>query len=261
MRFISGIGVVLAILMGFSGAGLIGQAHAEETAKPTKLAALERATATKTDVSQPVGAQVEKAVKKSVIRRPVRRSPTLVAKIDLTRQRITVTAHGRTVYHWKISSGRAGYHTPRGTFRPKWAAKMHYSRKYDGAPMPYAVFFNGGVATHGTNAVGRLGSPASHGCIRLHTANARRLYKLVMKHGYARTRFVVTGATPQTRVIAKRKTRRNVARYRAPQPRVRRYQPKRAYRPSPRYFAPQQRYYAPRRYTRRYQLTFPGDGY
>lgn len=123
-------------------------------------------------------------------------APTLIARIDLTNQRITVTEHGKSLHTWKISSGRAGYLTPRGTFRPSWASKMWYSRTYDNAPMPYAVFFNDGIATHGTNAVHALGRPASHGCIRLTTANARRLYQLVHRHGYARTRFIVTGTTP-----------------------------------------------------------------
>ena len=120
---------------------------------------------------------------------------------------MTVKAGGKVLHSWKISSGRRGYETPRGSFRPSWASRMWYSRQYDGAPMPYAVFFNQGIATHGTNAVGRLGRPASHGCIRLRTAHAKKFYKLVHRHGYKRTRIIVTGKAKQTRV-AKRSRRR-----------------------------------------------------
>ena len=136
-------------------------------------------------------------------------TPTLHATIDLTRQRMVVKANGRTLYSWKISSGRSGHETPTGKFRPKWMAKDWYSRTYDMAPMPYAVFFNGGIATHGTSAVGRLGRPASHGCIRLQTSNARKFYNLVHRHGRARTRIVVTGRARQTRSRVARRRPRN----------------------------------------------------
>ncbi len=127
--------------------------------------------------------------------------PTLVARIDLTGQRLTVHSGGVQLHSWKISSGRAGHETPTGTYRPGWMAKQWYSRKYDMAPMPYSVFFNGGIATHGTTAVGRLGRPASHGCIRLRTANARVFYNLVRRHGLRNTRIIVTGRAVQTSTI------------------------------------------------------------
>lgn len=70
--------------------------------------------------------------------------------------------------------------------------KMWHSRKYNMSPMPYSIFYHGGYAIHGTNAVSKLGSPASHGCVRLHTTNAKRLYALVKKIGPGNTRIVVT---------------------------------------------------------------------
>ena len=120
-------------------------------------------------------------------------STTLSATIDLARQRMTVKAGGTTLHSWEISSGTYGHETPAGRFRPKWIARKWHSRKYNMAPMPYSVFFNGGIATHGTNAVSRLGHPASHGCIRLRTLNARTFYQLVRKHGLKQTRITVTG--------------------------------------------------------------------
>ena len=53
--------------------------------------------------------------------------------------------------------------------------------------MPYAVFFRGGYAIHGTTAVGALGRPASHGCIRLSPENAKLLYQLVQQMGLENT--------------------------------------------------------------------------
>jgi lipoprotein-anchoring transpeptidase ErfK/SrfK len=63
--------------------------------------------------------------------------------------------------------------------------RMWYSRKYDNAPMPHALFFEGGLAIHGTNAIRQLGRPASHGCVRLSPGNARTLFDLVRQHGGA----------------------------------------------------------------------------
>lgn len=125
--------------------------------------------------------------------------PTLIAKINLTTQQMTVSSNGRELHSWRISSGRRGYETPPGTFKPNWLVRRWYSRQYRGAPMPYAVFFNRGIATHGTKSVGMLGRPASHGCIRLRTANARTFYNLVQSHGKSRTQILVTGRAKQRR--------------------------------------------------------------
>ncbi len=62
------------------------------------------------------------------------------------------------------------------------------------APMPHAVFFNGGIAVHATSAVGMLGRPASHGCIRLAPGNAATFFNLVARHGKGATRIVVHGS-------------------------------------------------------------------
>jgi lipoprotein-anchoring transpeptidase ErfK/SrfK len=95
---------------------------------------------------------------------------------------------------WAISSGRRGYATPTGTFRPAWMARMWRSRQYDDAPMPHSIFFNKGIAFHATSAVSMLGRPASHGCLRLAPAHAAELFALVRRHGLRNTRVVVEGA-------------------------------------------------------------------
>lgn len=139
---------------------------------------------------------------------PAPKPITLVFDIDLTRQHMTVREHGKVVGSWPISSGREGYRTPIGTFRPAWKAKMWYSRQYDDAPMPHAVFFNGGIAMHATYATGMLGRPASHGCIRQSPANAARTYALVSRHSHAQTRIRVFGAPRDTGSKLSRRDRR-----------------------------------------------------
>ena len=53
---------------------------------------------------------------------------------------------------------------------------MHHSNKYDNAPMPFAQFFDpAGIAMHaGFNP----GHPASHGCVRMPSAFAKKLYSV-----------------------------------------------------------------------------------
>ena len=113
----------------------------------------------------------------------------LVAKVDLGDQRMQVFVDGKLRHSWSISSGRRGYDTPTGAYRPKRLERTWYSRQYDDAPMPYAVFFNAGYAIHGGHA--RVGGRASHGCVRLTTGNAATFYNLVSAHGADQTRIVI----------------------------------------------------------------------
>jgi len=119
------------------------------------------------------------------------RTAALEARIDISSQTMTVRRHGEVIHRWKVSTARKGYVTPRGSWRPTRLHRMWHSRKYDMTPMPYSVFFRGGYAIHGTGAVGQLGRPASHGCIRLRTANAAALYSLVKEFGRGNTRVTV----------------------------------------------------------------------
>ncbi len=111
-------------------------------------------------------------------------------RVNLSQQRMLVYVDGELAYSWPVSTARRGYVTPKGVYRPQRMARMHYSRKYNNSPMPYSVFFRGGYAIHGTTATRRLGRPASHGCIRLATGNARQLYHLIKDfNGNARIRI------------------------------------------------------------------------
>jgi lipoprotein-anchoring transpeptidase ErfK/SrfK len=114
------------------------------------------------------------------------------ARIDIRTQRMVVKVDGEVRHVWKVSTGRHGYATPRGQYRPGRMHASYFSRKYYNSPMPYSIFFRGGYAIHGTTAVNRLGGPASHGCVRLATANARALFHLVKSAGAHRTRIIIT---------------------------------------------------------------------
>lgn len=114
-------------------------------------------------------------------------------RVDLTNQRMTVTSDEGVVHQWAISSGRSTHRTPTGRYRAQWLDRTHRSSRYQNAPMPYSVFFRGNYAIHGTNQVRALGQPASHGCIRLHTANAAKLFALVQKHGLKQTSITISG--------------------------------------------------------------------
>lgn len=112
--------------------------------------------------------------------------------IDLATQRMHVqSAQGS--YDWPVSTARAGYVTPTGSFRPERMMEIYHSKKYDNAPMPHAIFFFYGFAIHGTNEVRHLGQPASHGCVRLAPGNAAKLYNLVKAEGGTIT---ITGTPP-----------------------------------------------------------------
>ena len=114
------------------------------------------------------------------------------AHVDLTNQLMVVTVNGRHYASWAISSGRKGYRTPTGNYRPTTLRRMHYSSKYDDAPMPYSIFFHKGYAIHGTDKPHHLGRPASHGCVRLHPSHAAELYGLVKQFGRSKTRIHVS---------------------------------------------------------------------
>lgn len=108
--------------------------------------------------------------------------------IDKKAQRMTVYVGGEKRHEFVVSTGRAGYVTPSGTFRPSSMHKMAISVKYGNTPMPHTIFFTRvGHAIHATTAIRQLGRPASHGCIRLAPENAKRLYQLVQQMGLENT--------------------------------------------------------------------------
>jgi lipoprotein-anchoring transpeptidase ErfK/SrfK len=115
----------------------------------------------------------------------------VLARVSISSQTMKVYHEGRLLYTWPVSTAKAGKITPSGTFEPEFLSKNHRSRRYNNAPMPYAIFYDGNYAIHGTDQIKRLGKPASHGCVRLHPDNAKILFQMVKAEGMENTRVVI----------------------------------------------------------------------
>lgn len=137
--------------------------------------------------------------------------------IDKDNQQMTVAVDGVARYHWPVSTGIPSRETPSGSFRTFRMEEDHFSKEFDDAPMPHSIFFTKvGHAIHGTDSVGRLGSPASHGCVRLSRQNATTLYALVQQQGVLNTTVTLTGSA-QVALARNPRGRTNNAVARAPQ--------------------------------------------
>jgi L,D-transpeptidase catalytic domain len=139
--------------------------------------------------------------------------------VDKDNQQMTVAVDGVERYRWPVSSGLPSYETPNGSFRAFRMEADHYSKEFDDAPMPHAIFFTkDGHAIHGTDSVNRLGSPASHGCVRLSRENAAKLFELVKDRGVLNTTVKLSGSS-QIALARNPRPRGNTAvARRAPQP-------------------------------------------
>ncbi len=121
----------------------------------------------------------------------------IVINIDKTKQEMTVFLDGIQKYDWPVSTGRAGYSTPSGTYTATSMNEIWYSKQWDNSPMPHSIFFiKDGHAIHGSYEVKTLGKPVSHGCVRISPENATTLYALVKENGLGNTQVVLTGVTP-----------------------------------------------------------------
>jgi len=100
-------------------------------------------------------------------------------------QRVVVSLSDQLAYYYRgdtlvavstISSGKSGRDTPTGIFSVLDKRPMYRSKKYDNAPMPWMQRIDQyGIALHaGFNP----GVPASHGCVRLPSAFAKKLYSV-----------------------------------------------------------------------------------
>lgn len=118
------------------------------------------------------------------------------ARVNKQRQRLLLYVDGQLVDSFKVSTGDAKHETPNMSVRAAGPIfKKYTSKKFPGGDymglgnMPYAVFFRGGFAIHGTTPgnFSKLGKPASHGCIRLHPDDAVIFNELVRTVGLSET--------------------------------------------------------------------------
>ncbi|MDH2354605.1 L,D-transpeptidase family protein [Bradyrhizobium sp. SSUT18] len=98
----------------------------------------------------------------------------LVIVVSIDRQKVTVYDTNGVFAESPVSTGMKGHSTPMGVFSVIQKHKFHHSNIYSGAPMPYMQRITwSGVAMH----AGVLpGYPASHGCIRMPTAFAVKMW-------------------------------------------------------------------------------------
>jgi lipoprotein-anchoring transpeptidase ErfK/SrfK len=123
-------------------------------------------------------------------------APHILIAVNKSTQTMTVTVDGHVRYRWRVSTGATHYSTPTGSYTPFRMEIMHYSREWDNAGMPHAIFFTQrGHSIHGSDNPG-LGTAVSHGCVRLTLSHAAILYQLVKSVGMAGTKVVVSGRDP-----------------------------------------------------------------
>jgi hypothetical protein len=137
--------------------------------------------------------------------------------VDKDNQIMTVSVDGVQRYQWPVSTGNPSHETPDGKFQTFRMEEDHFSKEFDDAPMPHSIFFTKqGHAIHGTFSEKSLGTPVSHGCVRISRANATTLYDLVKRDGLLTTTVTLTGSS-RVALARKGKSKTEVAR-RGPAP-------------------------------------------
>jgi lipoprotein-anchoring transpeptidase ErfK/SrfK len=98
----------------------------------------------------------------------------LIIAVSIDQQKVRIYDSNGLFAESPVSTGMKGHSTPMGVFSIIQKHKMHRSNIYSGAPMPYMQRITwSGVAMH----AGVLpGYPASHGCIRMPTAFAVKMW-------------------------------------------------------------------------------------
>jgi peptidoglycan hydrolase-like protein with peptidoglycan-binding domain len=86
--------------------------------------------------------------------------------------------HAGVLYNsWLVRTGAAGMETRRGSHLVYWRDADHVSSSF-GSAMPYAQFFDGGQALHGSPYMTDPYVGHSHGCVNFYLEDARQLWRL-----------------------------------------------------------------------------------
>jgi len=128
------------------------------------------------------------------------------AEVDKSKQKLYLWIMGELKDSFLVSTGKGKkYETPEMDLHPDGPVLTKYSsKKFPGGSylglgnMPYAVFIRDGYAVHGTTTgnFAKLGTKASHGCIRLHPDNAKVFNALVKSVGIGQTWISVKDSIP-----------------------------------------------------------------
>jgi lipoprotein-anchoring transpeptidase ErfK/SrfK len=118
------------------------------------------------------------------------------ALVVKSKQAIYFYVNGAFTAGYFVSTGMPGLETPTFDTHPdgrvydKYTSTKFPEGDYKGlGNMPYAVFISGGFAIHGTTLgnIKKLGTKASHGCIRVHPEVGLYFNKLVRHFGAKNT--------------------------------------------------------------------------
>lgn len=119
------------------------------------------------------GPQTAETLKKAKQPQPPAGGEPTRVDVDISDQLAYVVIGGDLKTVLSIASGIPGLDTPKGKFSVYRKEEMSWSRPYK-TWMPWASYFNGGIALHENAAV--YGYPASHGCVRVPPPFAEWLY-------------------------------------------------------------------------------------
>jgi peptidoglycan hydrolase-like protein with peptidoglycan-binding domain len=149
----------------------------------THLAVLAFQKLARLEVDGVVGRRTRTALDRAEPPRPRTRGQAARIEISLEQQLAFVASGSEVVRTVAVSTGRPGFATPRGTFRIYRRDRRSWSVPY-GVWLPWAAYFNRGIALHGHEDVPAYA--ASHGCVRIPNRLAREVY------GFARIGTRVT---------------------------------------------------------------------
>ncbi|MGH2726044.1 MAG: L,D-transpeptidase, partial [Actinomycetota bacterium] len=106
-------------------------------------------------------------------------------EVSIKHQTLTAWRDGKVAYRFIISTGRKGYETPKGHYRILEKYENRWSNKWS-VWMPYAMRWYQGYFIHqlphkdGSSyniGASKLGTPDSHGCLRVNVGDAKALFK------------------------------------------------------------------------------------
>ena len=195
------IGVVIAILLIAAGVSVLaenpGNNHIFAAVSPkfvsSGTSSAQNASSAAKDESAPLAARQSSAASSKI---DMATAPAQVSleKADLplriyvsiSQQRVTVyDSYGLIVKQFVCSTGTEGSETPVGTFRTSTKGKSFYSKSVSEGGY-YWTQFKGDYLFHSIpfdqnyklkpEEAAKLGTPASHGCVRLSIENAKWIY-------------------------------------------------------------------------------------
>lgn len=126
----------------------------------------------------------------------LRKQAGTVLTVDRSTNKLRLYKQLKLDKTYTVSVGKGGYDTPAGTFtiqnkqvNPTWSVpNSEWAGDLAGQTIPPGpgnplvarwIGFNGSVGFHGTTALGAIGGPASHGCVRMIPDDVIDLYERV----------------------------------------------------------------------------------